>query len=133
MADTIVARIAEVAGPRGARAFEWVNGGVRVKEATPLVGGEGNAKETNKEDTEEAGKVGGQRLEVVVQEAGGGAKMGGAGKEMVIEVGAVLTSGGLGREGRAPSEAFDDQSAFDVFWFQGVERERTVPVHVQRT
>ena len=64
MADTIIAGTAEVAGPRGARAFEWVNGGVRVKEATSLVGGEGIAKETNIKDTEEAGKVGGQRLEV---------------------------------------------------------------------
>jgi hypothetical protein len=71
-------------------------------------------------------------LEVVVQEAGGGAKVGGAGKEMVIEVGAVLSSGGLGRAGRAPSEAFVDQNALDVFRLQGVEWGRTVPVHEQR-
>ena len=116
MADTIIAGTAEVAGPRGARAFEWVNGGVRVKKATSLVGGESIAKETNIKDTEEAGKVGGQRLEVVVQKARGGAKVGGAGKEMVMEVWAVLTSGGLGREGRTTSEAFDDQNALDVFW-----------------
>ena len=131
MVDAVIAGIAEVAGPRGARAFEWVNGAVGVKKTTPLVGGKGIAEETNIEDTEEAGKVGGEGLEVVVQEAGGGAKVGGAGKEMVIEVGAVLASGGLGREGRAPSEAFVDQNALDVFRLQGVEWERTIPVHEQ--
>ena len=132
MADAVIAGIAEVAGPRGARAFERVNGAVGVKKATPLVGGEGIAEETNIEDTEEAGKVGGEGLEVVMQKAGGGAKVGGAGKEMVVEVGAVLASGGLGREGGAPSEAFVDQNALDVFRLQGVEWGRTVPVHEQR-
>ena len=132
MADAVIAGIAEVAGPRGARAFERVNGTVRVKKAAPLVGGEGIANETNIEDTEEAGKVGGEGLEVVMQEAGGGAKVGSAGKEMVVEVGAVLASGGLGREGGAPSEAFVDQNALDVFRLQGVEWGRTVPVHEQR-
>ena len=132
MADAVITGIAEVAGPRGARAFERVNGAVGVKKATPLVGGEGIAKETNIEDTEEAGKVGREGLEVVVQEAGGGAKVGGAGKEMVVEVGAILARGGLGRKGGTPSEAFVYQNAFDVFRLQGVEWERTIPVHEQR-
>ena len=56
----------ELHGSQGARAFERVNGTVRVKKATPLVGGEGIANETNIEDTEEAGKVGGEGLEVKV-------------------------------------------------------------------
>ena len=127
MADTIVAGIAEVAGPRGARAFEWVNGAVRVKMAAPLVG-----RKTNIEDTKEAGKGGREGLEVVMQEVGRGAKVGGAGKEMVVEVGAVLVRGGLGREGRTPSEAFVNQNALDIFRLQGVEWGRAVPVHVQR-
>ena len=57
-----------------------MNGAVGVEMAAPLVGGKGIAKETNIEDTEEAGKGGGQGLEVVVQEVGGRAKMSGAGK-----------------------------------------------------
>ena len=106
MADAVIARIAEVAGPRGARAFERVNGAVGVKKTTPLVGGKGIAEETNIEDTEEAGKGGGEGKKVVMQEVGRGAKVGGAGKEMVVEVGAILARGGLGRKGGTPSEAF---------------------------
>ena len=96
MVDAVVARVAEVAGPRGVGAFEWVNGAVGVKMAAPLVGGKGIAKETNAEDTEKAGEGGGEGLEVVVQKAWGGSEVGGAGEKMVVEVRAVLTRGGLG-------------------------------------
>ena len=131
MADAVIARVAEVAGSRGVRAFKWVNGAVGVEMAAPLVGGKGIAEETN-EDTEEAGKGGGEGKKVVMQEVGRGAKVGGAGKEMVVEVGAILARGGLGRKGGTPSEAFVYQNAFDVFRLQGVEWERTIPVHEQR-
>ena len=62
MADAVIARVAEVAGTRGVRAFEWVNGAAGVEKATPLVSGKGIAEETNIEDTEEAGKGGGEGL-----------------------------------------------------------------------
>jgi len=94
--DAVVASIAEVARPRTARAFEWVNGAVGVEMAASLVGGQGIAKETNAEDTEKAGQGGGEGLEVVVQEAWGGAEMAGAGEKMVVEVRAILTRSGLG-------------------------------------
>ena len=97
MVDAVIARVAEVAGTRGVRAFEWVNGAAGVEKATPLVSGKGIAEETNKEDTEEAGKGGGEGKKVVMQEVGRGAKVGGAGEEMVVEVEAVKARGGLGR------------------------------------
>jgi hypothetical protein len=96
VADAVVVSVAEVAGSRRARAFEGVNGAVGVEVAAPLVGGKGIAKETNAEDTEKAGKGGGEGLEVVVQKAWGGAEMAGAGEKMVVEVRAILTRSGLG-------------------------------------
>jgi hypothetical protein len=66
--DAVVASIAEVARPRTARAFEWVNGAVRVEMAASLVGGKGIAKKTNAEDTEKARKGGGEGLKVIMQE-----------------------------------------------------------------
>jgi hypothetical protein len=94
--DAVIISVAEVAGSRRARAFEGVNGAVGVEMAASLVGGQGIAKETNAEDTEKAGQGGGEGLEVVVQEAWGGAEMAGAGEKMVVEVRAILTRGGLG-------------------------------------
>ena len=132
MEDAVIAGVAEVAGTRGVRAFEWVNGAAGVEKATPLVSGKGITEETNIEDTEEAGKGGGEGKKVVMQEVGRGAKVGGAGKEMVVEVGAILARGGLGRKGGTPNEAFVNQNALDVFRLQGVEWERTIPVHEQR-
>ena len=132
MTDAVIASIAEVAGPRGVRAFEWVNGAVGVEMAAPLVSGKGIAEETNVEDTEKAGKGGGEGLEVVMQEVGRGAEVGGAGKEMVVEIRAVLARCGLGGEGRTPNKAFVDQNALDVFRLQGVEWGRAVPVQKQR-
>ena len=96
MTDAVVTGIAEVAGPWRARAFEWVNGAVGVEMAAPLVGGKGIAEETNVEDTEKAGNGGGEGLEVVKQEVGGGAIVGGAGEKMVVEIRAILARGGLG-------------------------------------
>ena len=96
MTDAVVVSVAEVARARGARAFERVNGAVMVEIAASLVGGKGIAKETNAEDTEKAGEGGGEGLEVVVQEAWGGAEVAGAGEKMVVEVRAILTNGGLG-------------------------------------
>ena len=96
MTDAVIISVAEVAGSRRARAFEGVNGAVGVEMAASLVGGQGIAKETNAEDTEKAGQGGGEGLEVVVQEAWGGAEMAGAGEKMVVEVRAILTRGGLG-------------------------------------
>ena len=96
MTDAVVVSVAEVARARRARAFERVNGAVRVEIAASLVGGKGIAKETNAEDTEKAGEGGGEGLEVVVQEAWGGAEVAGAGEKMVVEVRAILTGGGLG-------------------------------------
>jgi hypothetical protein len=94
--DAVIISVAEVAGSRRARAFEGVNGAVGVEMAASLVGGQGIAKETNAEDTKKAGQGGGEGLEVVVQEAWGGAEMAGAGEKMVVEVRAILTRGGLG-------------------------------------
>ena len=96
MTDAVIVSVAEVAGSRRARAFEGVNGAVGIEMAASLVGGQGIAKETNAEDTEKAGKGGGEGLEVVVQKAWGGAEMAGAGEKMVVEVRAILTRGGLG-------------------------------------
>ena len=96
MTDAVIISVAEVAGSRRARAFEGVNGAVGVEMTASLVGGQGIAKETNAEDTEKAGQGGGEGLEVVVQEAWGGAEMAGAGEKMVVEVRAILTRGGLG-------------------------------------
>ena len=121
MTDAVVVSVAEVAGARGARAFEGVNGAVRIEMASSLVRSKGIAKETNEEDTEKAGKGGGEGLEVVVQEAWGGAEVAGAGKKMVVEVRAMLTRGGLGGKGRAPDEAFVNKDALDIFGLQGVE------------
>ena len=96
MTDAVIGSVAEVAGSRRAGAFEGVNRAVRVEMAASLVGGKGIAKETNAEDTEKAGQGGGEGLEVVVQEAWGGAEVAGAGEKMVVEVRAILTRGGLG-------------------------------------
>ena len=96
MTDAVNVSVAEEAGSRTAGAFEGVNGAERVKMAASLVGGKGIAKETNAEDTKKAGQGGGEGLEVVVQEAWGGAEMAGAGEKMVVEVRAILTRGGLG-------------------------------------
>jgi hypothetical protein len=94
--DAVIVSVAEVTGSRRARAFEGVNGAVRVEMAASLVSGKGIAKETNAEDTEKAGQGGGERLEVILQEAWGGAEVAGAGEKMVVEVRAILTRGGLG-------------------------------------
>ena len=96
MTDAVIVSVAEVTGSRRARAFEGVNGAVRVEMAASLVGGKGIAKETNAEDTEKAGQGGGERLEVILQKAWGGAEVAGAGEKMVVEVRAILTRGGLG-------------------------------------
>ena len=52
-----------------------MNGAVRVEKAAPLVGAEGIVEKTDVEDEEKAGKGGGEGLEVVMQEAGRGAKV----------------------------------------------------------
>lgn len=96
MTDAVIVSVAEVAGTRRARAFEGVNRAVRVEMAASLVSGKGIAKETNAEDTEKAGQGGGERLEVILQKAWGGAEVAGAGEKMVVEVRAILTRGGLG-------------------------------------
>ena len=68
MLDAVVSRIAEVAGPWGVRAFEWVGGAVRVEIAASLVSAEGIAEKADVKDAEKAGKGGGEGSEVVQQE-----------------------------------------------------------------
>ena len=119
MADAVISRIAEVAGPVGA--FEWVGGAVRVEKAASLVGAEDVAEKADVKDAEKAGKGGGEGSEVVLQEVGRGTKVGGAGDEMVVEIEAVRTGGGLWGEGRTTNKAFVDQDALDVLGLQGDE------------